>query len=180
MVRKGFTLIELMVVLAIIAILATIMLPQIMHMVERARIAKAQAEVKNTSTAMFSLLADTGRTPGERDGGWMGDATTSAALNDCRYGLLCNNGYPANTWQGPYLQKAVALDPWGRNYYYDGHPTEWRCPVGQPGHPGACASFLCRGPDGNRVCWNRADLICGINTGDADTGRDDIIVYLHR
>ena len=159
--KRAFTLIELMVVMAIIAILAAMLLPQVGNMVEKARVANAQGEVRNVATAMYGLLSDTGRSPGERDGGTMGD-TNGSGLNNCNYGLVCNSGYP--NWDGPYLMKAVGLDPWGREYYYDGAPSEW---TGNPGQ----AAFMCAGPNGRFQCWNRTDLNCTA---------DDIVVYLHK
>lgn len=162
--KRAFTLIELMVVMAIIAILAAMLLPQVGNMVEKARIANAQGEVRNVATSMYALLSDTGRSPGERTGGVMGD-TTGQGLNSCNYGLVCNSGYPA-TWDGPYLMKAIQLDPWGRQYWYDGAPSEWTSAT--PGQ----ASFGSGGPDGTQSCWNQSDLDCA--------GFDDLVVYLHK
>ncbi|MFH1339353.1 MAG: prepilin-type N-terminal cleavage/methylation domain-containing protein [Candidatus Omnitrophota bacterium] len=160
--KKGFTLIELMVVIAVIGILAAILLPQVGNLVEKARVTRAEGEVKNIVTAMYALLSDTGRVPGERDGGWMDD-TTGRGLNDCRYGLVCNDGYPL--WEGPYLMRAIGLDSWRRDYYYDGHPNEWT--TSTPGQ----ASFISAGPNGSFECFNLTNLNCTA---------DDIAIYLHK
>ncbi len=153
--KKGFTLIELMVVVAIIGILGAALTPAVGGLIQRAREARAESDVGTIVTAMYALFNDTGRTPGNAD-------TNGTGLNAPAYGIIrANPTY--NNWGGPYLDKAVELDPWGRQYFYDGAPGEW---TGAPGQ----ASFMCPGFNGVLQSWNRQDLTLQ---------GDDIGRYLH-
>ncbi len=59
--KKGFTLVELLVVMAIIAILAAIAVPNISNYIARARMTRAQAEISGIETSLVKMLADSGR-----------------------------------------------------------------------------------------------------------------------
>lgn len=108
----GFTLLEMLVVLGIIALLATIATPQVLKYLGRARTEAAKAQISAISTSLELYALDNGAYP-----------TSEIGLS----GLVQQ---PPNlaTWRGPYLKKTAALiDPWGRGYHYtadekDGSP----------------------------------------------------------
>ena len=110
----GFTLLEMLVVLAIIAIVAALIGPKLFSNVERASITAATAQVKSLRGAVEVFRLDTGRYPTQQEG----LAALSKAPNDPAI---------AARWRGPYLDEAVTLDPWKSPYQYslpgiDGQP----------------------------------------------------------
>ncbi|MBU2044618.1 MAG: type II secretion system protein GspG [Candidatus Omnitrophica bacterium] len=109
--RRGFTLIELIVVIAIIAILAAIIAPNAFKAIEKAKVARAISDFKTIKTASVSLYADTGKWP---DTNW-GDTR----LKDS--GLFIDNGV---NWDGPYLEKNPDPHPWGGRYIFESE-DEW-------------------------------------------------------
>jgi len=99
---KGFTLIELMLVVVIIGVLVSMVAPRLAGRSEEARIAAARADINaNISIALDLYELDNGKYPETEEG--------LAAL-------LSKPGSSAK-WKGPYIKK-VPLDPWGRNYAY--------------------------------------------------------------
>lgn len=99
--RSGFTLIELMIVVVILGLLATIIVPKILNRPEKARRVKAQVEIRTIQTTLALFKTDTGRFP-----------TTSEGLGT----LVTNPGIENYDSEG-YLPK-VPLDPWGHPYVY--------------------------------------------------------------
>jgi len=99
--RRGFTLIELMIVVVILGLLSTIIVPKIMNRPEQARRVKAQAEIRNIQSALRLFKTDTGDYP-----------TTSQGLQ----ALVTNPGV-RNYSDEAYLDQ-VPTDPWGNPYVY--------------------------------------------------------------
>lgn len=99
--RRGFTLIELMIVVVILGLLATIVMPKILNRPEQARRIKAMADIRNIQSALALFKTDTGRFP-----------TTSEGLQ----ALVTNPGIKGYNSDG-YLDK-LPLDPWGNRYLY--------------------------------------------------------------
>jgi general secretion pathway protein G len=98
---RGFTLIELMIVVVILGLLATIIMPRILNRPEQARRVKAKIDIRNIESALALFKTDTGRFP-----------TTSEGLEI----LVTNPGIKGYNSDG-YLDK-VPLDPWGNRYIY--------------------------------------------------------------
>jgi general secretion pathway protein G len=104
----GFTLVELMVVLLILAMLTTIAAPRVTKYLSKAKTGTAKIQVDALSAAVDSFILDVGRAP-----------TQSEGLK----ALLSAPSDTAN-WDGPYLKKSASLiDPWGRPYLYK-HPGQ--------------------------------------------------------
>ncbi len=101
--EAGFTLLELLVVLGIIALLATIAVPQVLQYLGRARTETAKAQVAALTTALELYALDNGTFPLEEVG--------------LRSLIAAPPG--TSTWKGPYLKRTEGLvDPWGRPYQY--------------------------------------------------------------
>lgn len=100
-VAGGFTLIELMVVVVILGLLATIVMPKVLSKPEQARRTKAMVDIRGMQSALGMFKADTGRFP-----------TTSEGLQ----ALVANPGLKGYDIDG-YLER-VPTDPWGNRYIY--------------------------------------------------------------
>lgn len=99
----GFTLLELLVVLGILALLAAIGYPQVLRYLGAARIETAKAQMSAISTSLELYALDNGGFPPQQAG--------LAALIQPPPG--------ASRWRGPYLKKSEGLvDPWGHPYQY--------------------------------------------------------------
>jgi len=99
--RAGFTLIELMIVVVILSLLATVVMPRVLDRPEQARRTKAKVDIHNIQSALALFKTDTGRFP-----------TTSEGIE----ALVRNPGIAGYSAEG-YLDK-VPIDPWGNKYIY--------------------------------------------------------------
>ncbi len=99
----GFTLLEMLVVLAIMGLLAAIVAPQVLKYLGSSRTQTAKVQVQNIGAALELYRLDVGRYP-----------TTEEGLS-----ALVAAPPSAAAWNGPYLPKATALkDPWDQPYTY--------------------------------------------------------------
>lgn len=102
--RSGFTLIEILVVIAVVAILASLVSPMVFRNVGDAKRTAARAQIEIFSLALGAYRLDNDRFPSTEQG--------LAALR------MVPADSTAPNWRGPYLQKEVPLDPWGNPYTY--------------------------------------------------------------
>lgn len=103
--RSGFTLIEILVVIAVIALLAALVAPNVFQNMGTARDAVARTQIEMLGAALDSYRLDNGRYP-----------TTQQGL-DALWMQPAVEPRPSN-WRGPYLRKEVPQDPWGNPYVY--------------------------------------------------------------
>ncbi|HSZ54962.1 MAG TPA: type II secretion system major pseudopilin GspG [Tepidisphaeraceae bacterium] len=101
--KSGFTLVELMLVMLILAILAAVVVPRIAGRGEDAKKAAAKADITNISSALDSFEVECGRYPTSDEG--------LQAL------VMQPGNVPQGSWKGPYV-KLVPKDPWGNPYVY--------------------------------------------------------------
>lgn len=102
--RRGFTLIELMVVLVIIAVLASLIVPNVLDRADDARITAAKSDIGNLVQALKLYKLDSQRFPTNEQGGLQALVTKPTT------------GQIPQNWR-PYLDKLPA-DPWGNAYVY--------------------------------------------------------------
>jgi len=101
--EAGFTLVEMLLVLVILAALAAIVVPRFSGRSEQAKITAAQTQIASFETALDSFEVDNGYYPKGADG-----------LQD-----LIEKPSNATDWRGPYLKQDIPLDPWGNAYIYE-------------------------------------------------------------
>ncbi|MDQ6976068.1 MAG: type II secretion system major pseudopilin GspG [Mariprofundaceae bacterium] len=100
--KKGFTLIEMLVVLVIITMLATLVGPKLFNKLSSSQIKVAGAQIEMISSALDTYRLDVGDYPSEAQG----------------LGALRRKPDATTRWDGPYLAKDMPLDPWGNPYHY--------------------------------------------------------------
>lgn len=102
----GFTLIEIMVVIIILGLLATLVIPNITGYTEKAKREKARADIASLEGALELFRADSGFYPSTEQG-------LDALVIKPSTGRI-----PAKWMEGGYFKKGVPLDPWGNRYVY--------------------------------------------------------------
>src|SRR5262245_23234182 len=120
---RGFTLLELLVVIVIIGLLAGYVAPRYFSQVRRAEDKVAKAQIESLEKALYQYRLDTRRYPSTEEG----------------LQALVSKPENAAGWNGPYLKKAVPVDPWGRPYSYrtPGQKSEFEIgSYGKDGKPG--------------------------------------------
>lgn len=101
--QAGFTLVELLLVLVILATLAAIVIPKFSGRTEQAKVTAAQTQISTLGTALDSYEVDVGSYPSSSEG-----------LN----ALMVKPGNVTG-WRGPYMKQEIPPDPWGNEYIYE-------------------------------------------------------------
>lgn len=120
---KGFTLLELLVVVVIIGLLAGFVAPRYFGQVGKSEVATAKAQIDALEKALDQYRLDTGRYPS----------------NEVGLKALVERPPDEPKWNGPYLKKTVPLDPWGKPYVYKLPGQKWDFELlsyGRDGRPG--------------------------------------------
>ena len=127
--EQGFTLIEILIVVIIIGLLASLVAPKLFKKVDKARINTAKAQIELLCSAIDTYRLDLGKFP--------------SSLIELR---VSTN----SKWDGPYLPKDIPLDPWNNPYVYK-YPGEHGpydiISYGADGQPGG------EGNDEDIVSW---------------------------
>jgi general secretion pathway protein G len=97
--EKGFTLVELLLVLVILALIATVVLPSIIGQAEGAKVKAAASQISRLSMSVETFYLDTGVAP--------------ESLGD-----LVNEPSGVTGWNGPYIKNSLLKDPWGKQYQF--------------------------------------------------------------
>ncbi|OGS07705.1 MAG: type II secretion system protein GspG [Elusimicrobia bacterium RIFOXYA1_FULL_47_7] len=100
--ENGFTLIEILLVVAIIGILVSVVLPRLIGRTEEARISSTRLQIENIGTALDAFELDNGRFP-----------TTQEGME-----ALMSRPSGVSNWKGPYLKKRIGKDAWGGQFVY--------------------------------------------------------------
>jgi len=99
--KKGFTIVELLVVILIISMLAVFVTPRIFRSLGKAKMDIARAKMANIESAIGRFYIDCGRYPGKLDE------------------LVEKPSELEGKWKGPYLKRSDLLDPWENPYVYE-------------------------------------------------------------
>ncbi|WP_426041897.1 type II secretion system major pseudopilin GspG [Brevundimonas sp. TWP2-3-4b1] len=118
--RAGYSLLEILVVLAIIALIAAVVGPRLFAQLDRSKTTTARLQIRSLEAALETMQLDIGRFPTPQEGLGL---------------LVAADPQQVSGWYGPYLDKALPSDPWGRPYVYT--PAQ-----AQPASEGAAPSSI--------------------------------------
>lgn len=121
---RGFTLLEMLVVLVIIGLIASLVGPRLFSRVDTSKVQVADTQARMLRGAVETFHLEVGRLPTVQEG--LAVLTTPPADERAR-----------SRWRGPYLDEAVPADPWGNPYVYD-----------MPGRDGMPFALYSHGADG--------------------------------
>ncbi|MFN3842951.1 MAG: type II secretion system major pseudopilin GspG [Rehaibacterium terrae] len=124
--HRGFTLLEMLVVLVIIGLIASLVGPRLFDRVDTSKVQVAETQVRMLRGALETFRLEVGRLPSESEG--LAVLYTPPADERARA-----------RWRGPYIDEPVPLDPWGNPYQYS-----------IPGRDGMPFALYSLGADGQR------------------------------
>ena len=131
---RGFTLLELLVVMVIIGLLAGYVGPKFFGQIGKSEVKATKAQIDALQKSLDQYRLDVGRYPSTEQG----------------LAVLATKPADEPKWQGPYLSKAVPKDPWGNDYQYraPGEHGEYDLlSFGKDGRPGG------EGEDADLTSW---------------------------
>lgn len=124
--KAGYSLLEILIVLAIIALIAALVGPRLFAQFDKSKVTAARVQVKQLASAVETMRLDIGRYPTAAEG--------LSLLNSAP------GGGGAPNWSGPYLAGGLPKDPWGHDYVYAPPAAEGAEPkvlsYGADGRPG--------------------------------------------
>ncbi|OAB56160.1 hypothetical protein AY599_28050 [Leptolyngbya valderiana BDU 20041] len=123
--RPGYSLMEVLIAVAIIAVLATLVGPRLLGQLDRSKVTAATTQIRMIETSLDTLRLDIGRYPTGEEG-----LTLLETPNDAVEGM----------WAGPYLDGGMPADPWGNAYQY--------APAASPTDRGQVFSYGADGVEG--------------------------------
>jgi general secretion pathway protein G len=101
--HRGFTLIEVLVTLAIIGLLAGVIAPRVINYLPSSRTKSARLQIENLAAGLELYRLDVGEYPAEHEG----------------LAVLVERPFDGPNWNGPYLKgRSAFVDPWGRPFVY--------------------------------------------------------------
>lgn len=123
--RAGFTLIEMLVVLAIIGLISALVGPRVLKQLSDSRERAAQLQIEGFKSALDIFFIDVGRYPVQQEG----------------LAALMRKPASLQVWNGPYLRgDSVPVDPWGREYQYTSDGRTFSIQTQGSGGSGAIAT----------------------------------------
>lgn len=130
--RGGYSLLEILIVISIIALIAALVGPRLFAQLDRSKVTTAEVQSRALVSALNTMRLDIGRLPTQEEG----------------LELLVRNESGVAGWYGPYLEGALPNDPWDRPYVYTAPTTLEGSPQiislgadGQPGGTGLAADI---------------------------------------
>lgn len=129
--KAGYSLLEILIVLAIIALIAALVGPRLFAQLDHSKVTTARVQVRALETALETMRLDIGRYPTPQEG----------------LGLLVKAD-GVSGWAGPYLSGDLPKDPWGHDYVFE--------PAPDPQHPAHVMSYGSDGKPGGE--GNAADI----------------------
>ncbi|WP_207796647.1 type II secretion system major pseudopilin GspG [Sphingomonas oleivorans] len=112
---SGFTLVEMLIVVAIIGLVAAFVGPRLMAQLDRSKASAARVQIRSLAASLETMRLDLGRYPSDQEGLKLLVEAPSGTVQE-------------EIWEGPYLDSGLPRDPWGRPYVYqapaspDGRP----------------------------------------------------------
>jgi len=123
--KRGYSLLEILIVLTIIALIAALVGPRLFAQLDKSKVTTARVQVKALQTALDTMRLDIGRYPNQQEGLEL---------------LMQADPKRVAGWSGPYLGGSLPKDPWKNGYVYEAPPDGEHPPkvysLGSDGKPG--------------------------------------------